>query len=210
MLTRIDDLTRDLYTFLSADDECYFLREYTSRCGYEYSRTNDLISNLKKPVDRRGKKEWRYKEWAIRTIAEEFRESFGDLAALREQTIVPVPPSSHRTDPLYDDRMLQILNRIDPASQLDIRELVTANATVPPDHAGACRQTVADLVGNYSIDETLTAPRPRSLAVFDDVLTTGRHFVAMKRVLLERFPGIPVRGFFAARRVFAESESSDE
>ena len=47
MLTRIDDLTCDLYPFLTADDECYYLREYTSGQGFEYSHTNSLISNLR-------------------------------------------------------------------------------------------------------------------------------------------------------------------
>jgi lactoylglutathione lyase len=38
----------------------------------------------------------------------------------------------------------------------------------------------------YYIDENLVDPRPRWIGVFDDVLTVGTHFVAMKRVLSAR------------------------
>jgi hypothetical protein len=63
-LTKIDELTRPDHTYLSPEDECYYLGEYTARKGYAFSPINDLVQNLKKPMDRRGKPEWRYKEWA--------------------------------------------------------------------------------------------------------------------------------------------------
>lgn len=39
------------------------------------------------------------------------------------------------------------------------------------------------------------------VAVVDDLLTSGAHFRAAKRVLTRRFPGIEVVGLFLARRV---------
>jgi hypothetical protein len=44
-------------------------------------------------------------------------------------------------------------------------------------------------------------PAPVRIGVVDDVLTLGAHFRAMKHVLQQRFPGVPVVGFFIARRV---------
>lgn len=108
MFTAIDDLLRPLYPHLTAADQCYFLREYTAGRGYAGSETNHLILNLKKPPDRRGKPEWRYKERAIEQVAREFRASV-NLSALRRVTLVPMPPSKAKSDPLYDDRMLQVL-----------------------------------------------------------------------------------------------------
>ena len=39
-------------------------------------------------------------------------------------TFVPIPPSKAKSDPLYDDRMEQILRKIWPGQQIDMRELV--------------------------------------------------------------------------------------
>ena len=59
--TKVDDLTRQDHYYLTGDDDCYFIGEYTARKGYAHSTINQLILNFKKPMDRRGKPEWRYK-----------------------------------------------------------------------------------------------------------------------------------------------------
>jgi hypothetical protein len=61
-LTRIDHLTLGDHYHLTDDDECYFLREYTARTGFEGSETNQIIHNIKKTPDRRSLPEWFYKE----------------------------------------------------------------------------------------------------------------------------------------------------
>ena len=53
-LTKIDGLMRDYHPHLTADDQCYFIGEYTADMGYSYSRTNSLISNLKRTWTARG------------------------------------------------------------------------------------------------------------------------------------------------------------
>lgn len=74
-LTKIDDLTRPDHSCLSADDDCYFIGEYTARKSYAFSSTNNLIVNLKKPMERRGRPEWQYKGRAIETAAAMLRSS---------------------------------------------------------------------------------------------------------------------------------------
>ncbi|HYC59917.1 MAG TPA: hypothetical protein VEK79_10170 [Thermoanaerobaculia bacterium] len=201
MFVAIDDLLRPLYPHLTATDQCYFLREYTAGRGYTGSETNHLILNLKKPPDRRGKPEWRYKERAIEQVAREFRASV-NLAALRRVTLVPMPPSKAKRDPLYDDRMLHMLRVMDEEHLLDIRELLAIQDSTDAAHTTTTRPTVAALIANLEVDDTLAHPAPRSIALVDDVLTTGAHFVAAKTVLATRFPGVPIRGLFVARRVF--------
>lgn len=49
------------------------------------------------------------------------------------------------------------------------------------------------------------APEPGMVAVADDLLTSGAHFRAAKRVLTWRFAGIKVVGLFLARRVPEEA-----
>jgi hypothetical protein len=201
VFTAIDDLLRPLYPHLTAADQCYFLREYTAGRGYAGSATNRLILNLKKPPDRREKPEWRYKERAIKQVAREFRASV-NLSALRRVTLVPMPPSKRKDDPLYDDRMLQVLRAMDEEHVLDIRELLRISASTPAAHTTTARPTIDHLIANLGINDDVVHPPPASIALIDDVITTGAHFVAAKAVLTARFPGVPIRGLFIARRVF--------
>jgi len=72
-LTKIDELTRSDHFHITEDDECYYLREYTSGSGYQFSDTNQLISNLKKGVDRRDRPEYQHKTRAMAVSANELR-----------------------------------------------------------------------------------------------------------------------------------------
>jgi predicted amidophosphoribosyltransferase len=116
-----------------------------------------------------------------------------------------MPPSKAKSDPLYDDRMLQVLRAVDLEDQLDIRELLLCVASRTPAHVTTTRPTVEQLIADFAVDESLAAPVPMAIALVDDVLTTGAHFVAAKVVLTARFPGTPIRGLFLARRVFADA-----
>ena len=116
-------------------------------------------------------------------------------------TLVPVPPSKAKGDAGHDDRMVRICDLI-ARPALDVRELVVQRNSLPTVHEFGHRPSVEDLLREYQIDESLTNPAPHWIGVFDDVLTAGTHFIAMKRKLVARFPGIGVQGFFIARRVF--------
>ena len=52
----------------------------------------------------------------------------------------------------------------------------------------------------YRLDEALTEPIPRCVALVDDLLTTGAHFRAAKSILSTRFPDVAIIGLFIARR----------
>jgi hypothetical protein len=199
-LTEIDDLTRPDHSYLELSDRCYFLGEYTARKGFAFSATNNLIHNFKKPVDRRGRPEWRYKEQAIRDAAAALRGAIRP-DGLDTLTFVPIPPSKAKTDPLYDDRMVQMLRTIRPAPPLDIRELIVQHVSTGAAHQVTTRPRPADLEAIYAIDQNLTAPPPQLIMVVDDVLTTGAHFKAASVILGRRFPGVSLVGVFLARRV---------
>jgi hypothetical protein len=118
-------------------------------------------------------------------------------------TLIPVPPSKARGDPAYDDRMSQVCRRI--RAGLDVRELVFQRTSLLTAHESpGQRPSVDDLLRAYEIDNNLVDPAPRWIGVFDDVLTAGTHFVAMKKMLSDRFPGVSIRGLFIARRVFPD------
>ena len=202
-LTAIDHLTRQDHVRLRADDECYFFGEYVSGRGYEYSPTNSLIMNFKKPTDRRGLPEWRYKEEAISRIARAFRDALLP-EVLNRLTFVPIPPSKAKGHPLYDDRITRLLHQIRPAPPLDIRELIVQTRSTVAAHESTDRPTPEALDAIYEVDGDLRTPTPSTLLVVDDMLTTGTHFRAAKSVLQRNFPSTRMVGVFVPRRAFVE------
>lgn len=201
LFTRIDALTRGDHSYLNDSDACLFLGDYSARKGHAYSATNQLILNFKKPMSRRNKSEWRYKGNAIRQVAEVFSQNIGpDFQRL---TLVPVPPSKLKTDPEYDDRLMDMLRalRAPAGITLDIRELIVQTEAIQAAHDNQKRPRPDDLKRIYRIDETLAHPVRDWICVVDDVLTTGSHFRAMSDVLKQRFPAAKIAGLFIARRV---------
>ena len=192
----IDDLTRRDHYYLTPDDECLYFMEYTSGKNYAYSAANNLISNFKKPVNRPDLAS--FKNGAIRQVSEMFTAS---LAVHQpDWTVVPIPPSKSKQHPLYDDRMTRCLQRY-LAGEGDLRELLINKEDRQAAHESDVRPTIAELVADLTIDESLTRGVASNIALFDDVLTAGTHFKAAKQVLLTRFPGARVVGIFVARRV---------
>lgn len=198
MLTQIDELHLPDHWYLDAHDNCYFIGEYTAGKGYTYSSTNQFIYNLKKSVERRGTPEYKHKGAAIRQAARALNTSLNP-EFIERATFVPVPPSYAPGDPLYDDRITQVIQGIAP--NVDVRELVRQTRSTPGAHLLDDRPGPRQLYANYEIDDDLTEPTPSAIAVVDDVLTTGAHFKAMQRILNENFPDVPVVGLFLARRV---------
>jgi predicted amidophosphoribosyltransferase len=164
---------------------------------------NKLIINLKKPMDRRGRPEWPYKIQAIQEAGRALRAAIDALNPrwLSLATLVPVPPSKVRTDPMYDDRMLEVLQALAQGIQVDIREIVLQRENMDAAHGGDVRPCVENLVAACYIDANLVLPPPRVFGIIDDVLTTGSHFKAVQKVLRARFPGVETYGIFIARRI---------
>lgn len=197
-LQQIDELTRRDHHYLELGDLCYFFGEYTAGEGHAYSVTNQLIYNLKKTMDRRGTSQWRYKGIAINESAQLLRSVIKAEAKL---TMVPIPPSKAKTDPLYDDRLVQILAAVCEGRASEYRELILQPQSVIAAHASEVRPTPEELAANYQINEAVTQPPPETILLLDDVLTTGCHFKASQRVLRERYPNANIFGIFIARRV---------
>jgi predicted amidophosphoribosyltransferase len=195
-------LIRSEHAYLTHEDECHYLWEWTKGGGYQASATNQFIANLKMKTDQRGTTRYRYKERAIITAADALRAALNP-EWLRQAALVPVPPSACRTDPEYDARMVQVLRQLGP--NLDVRELVTQIESMVPSHvSGTNRATPQEIAANYLIDEAQAEPAPTIIGVFDDILTAGAHFRAMQGVLQARFPHAQITGVFLARRIFPQ------
>jgi hypothetical protein len=205
-LQQIDELLRPQHFFIGADDDCYFLREYTAGAGFGHGETNNIISNLKKKLDRRGKPEWQYKESAIRQAGKELRAALGD-DYLKQVTIVPMPPSLSKANPMYDDRMVRIVRVMTEGLACDVRELIVQPNDMQAAHETGVRPRPEDWYAAYAIDESVATPTPTTVLVIDDVLTAGAHFAGFKRRVVERFPGVAVYGVFYARRAVQQDPS---
>ncbi len=196
---KLDDLYRHHHFFLEDDDEVYFAGEYTARAGFAESSTNQLISNLKKCISVRGTAQWRYKVQAINSIGNYQNTIFNNVKST--VTFVPVPPSRAKSDALYDDRLLQVLNVMAQGDGWDVCELVEQINTqdAAHNHKDGERPSIESLIENYRlIVPDGYEPRNR-IAIYDDVLTTGRHFKAMQYVIKQRFPHANIIGIFFAR-----------
>jgi len=80
--------------YLTTDDCCYFAREYFPRGRFSDYPTTSLIQNFKKPVQRKGKPEWRFKEDAICQFALELSQFLPEPA-----TIAHIPTSLLASNP---------------------------------------------------------------------------------------------------------------
>lgn len=203
LLTQIDDTTRGDHTRLLPTDVCYYLFEYTSRRGYDFSSTNNLISNLKKKPSTRNSPAYRYKGVAIQSCSTSLRGVINPNW-ISTGTIVPVPCSKAPDHPDYDDRMERICRGISPTA--DVRKLVIQTASTVASHevGDGQRLSVDDLLSVYQINESLAEPNPTSIAIVDDVLTVGTHYRAMHTILSQRFPNAKIYGIFIARRIFPD------
>lgn len=197
LLTEIDELTRQDHYYLGDTDRCFFLGEYTARKGFSHSPTNNLILNFKKSIETRGTAQWRWKEAAVSEASSALRNALGG-PAVPNITFVPIPPSKAKTDRLYDDRMVRALRGIGPT--VDVRELLLQTVSTAAAHESVDRPTPASLQELYTIDEQQTNKIGQTIAICDDVLTTGCHFVAGKKTLADRFPQATFVGLFLARR----------
>ncbi|MDM0030487.1 hypothetical protein [Variovorax saccharolyticus] len=200
-LIQIDDALRGEHFYLSAEDQCYCLGEYQPRAGYSAGPVNSMISNFKKSVAKRGLPEYRHKQNDINRAGQLVRNVLSKEAP-GSCTFVPVPPSKAKDDPLYDDRLLQVLTAGQPP--LDVRELLVMRASTRAHHEyaeGAKRPTPDELYALLRVDESsLNTPIKQTIILFDDLLTTGTHFKACKRLISERLPGCNVVGMFIGRR----------
>lgn len=207
----IDESNISDHSHLDADDKCCYMFEYTSGKDYSFSSTNSLISNLKKkPIEKfTNPAAYKYKEQDIPKCSAWLSQAINPKW-LQTATLVPIPPSKEKTDPEYDDRMVQICEGIDTSFSVDVRELVLQRESIPAAHENPeYRPSIDELVDLYTINEDATEPFPRTIGVVDDVLTAGTHYKAVKHILESRFPDVPIYGLFIARRVFPDDETSN-
>jgi len=181
--------------WLDDDDVCYYARDYVSEGGYGASEANQLISNFKKPPERRGRPEWHYKEQAIAQFAREI----ASIDNLEEFLVTCIPCSTSRQDPAYDPRLddtLRVLKNLRP--NVAVEFLLSFQENMTPAHHGGIRNP--DII-YANLAWSRTRSTLTNIVVVDDVLTSGAHFKACKRMIIENITNAHVVGLFWARTV---------
>ena len=202
---RVDRLQAVPYYINPDEDYCYYAREYVARGGWNASEANQLISNFKKTPDRRGTGEWHYKEQAIEQFAQELAQL---LPADYNVTHIP---SSKRTDhPDYDSRLEDTLTRLSALrSDITFHKPLYMTESMEPYHLSVGTTTrnpddIYDKLGwNGLPNET------NHIALIDDLLTSGAHFKACQRLVLEHHPALRVFGVFWAKSIWLGDVQND-
>jgi hypothetical protein len=201
-MLQIDETTVGDHFDLAASDHCYYVWEYTARQRYDFSPTNQLISNLKiKPsaIATTPRRNY-YKQQAIDHSANALRALINQEWVERVGTLVPLPSSKVRGHADYDDRIDRLLHSAFRGFNADIRPLLEQTASTPADHESDERMSHTELRAITRINEAQAAGLPRqNIAVVDDVLNSGKHFKVAQELLSARYPGTPIIGLFIAR-----------
>lgn len=200
-LTEVDDLIRQSVPHLQAGDRCYYAREFTKNSGYQHGETNQLIFNFKKPVDRKGKPEWRYKERAIAQIIKELRGLINP-AFLQTCAVTWIPTSKAPQDPEYDNRLEQVAHGLaQNAPGCCVMEIIRQRDTMPAFHSKGGYRDPGAIRSHYEIVVQQLPPTCQAIVALDDVLTTGAHFRAFSDTVRTTWKKLPLVGVFVARAV---------
>jgi predicted amidophosphoribosyltransferase len=148
-----------------------------------------------------------YKEHAIETVATGLRKAMTQENAER-MTWVPMPPSKVLGHPDHDDRLTRIMAKAFNDYDADIRPLLRQTSSTEADHNAASRLTPDALYALTEVDRSVlnACPVRQVIVLFDDVLTTRKHFKCCERRLRETVAtDVPIIGVFIARRILPDT-----
>lgn len=200
----LDDSMRTDHACLTATDRCWCLAEYQPGTNYRVSKVNQMIFNLKcRPsIASADPRRMHYKVLAMDAVARVLRAALS-RSSVETATWIPIPPSRPARDADYDDRLQRILAQAFDGYDLDLRRLLYQTEVTAPDHTRAHRLSADALYRIIGLDRRLLDIRPlrARIVLFDDVLTTGKHYKCCERRLRDTLAAIPISGLFVARRV---------
>jgi predicted amidophosphoribosyltransferase len=192
---RLNSDPGDTRIYLTVPEQCAFARDYVSGRGYD-GEANQLIVNLKMGPDA-PKTRIHHRTSAINQFASELTLVIPDNA-----TIVPMPPSIPDDGKAVDNRIEEVLLRLQSLPshrQIRIAKLVEWRSSKQQAHKGGIRDPLelAPLL-KWTGENCEATPE---VFVCDDVITTGGSYEAVRSVIREHWPGTVVFGVFWARAV---------
>lgn len=206
-LSQIGPRQREHHFHLIPSHRCYYWGEYTPWAytrgkNAAFSETNSLIADLKVSPELRDTPDWVRKQQAIALVGSAFAR-FWRWRGLHDKCIlVPIPSSRRRDDALYDDRMEQVLEHVSSQSgaRLSVVPVLESDGSLQPSHNSSKRPKLPELIRSLHIRQAaVPTSAPKMVFLFDDVLTTGAHFVACYAHLQRILPHAKIIGNFVAR-----------
>lgn len=206
-LSRIGPQSREQHYYLRREHRCYFWGEYTpvqytQGQGADFSETNRLIAALKTPILNAEPADLAAKAAAIEEVAKAFAGFWRWAELAPKVLLVPIPPSKPRSHPEYDDRMLRVAKAIVHHAGVDapVVNAIEHDGTLDASHSAAKRPSLSTVRRKLRADHSkLQGLDPQFIFIFDDVITTGAHFVACCAALGKTFPNARFIGNFVAR-----------
>jgi hypothetical protein len=201
-LVKIDRLTAIEHAHLLVSDDCYYLWEWDG-APYDLSATTNFIGNFQRHPRFKDMPDkpwpWRFKQYAIQHAADAIGRTM--LPEWKKSIFVPVPPSRIKGDPGHDSRLMDTLRLADNGA-LKCHEIVLQLTNTQSREKGV---SPAARARNWRLSFSSLKKCPEHIVVFDDLLTGGSHFSAMKIALARKLPDVPVSGLFLARRILTSS-----
>ena len=180
------------------EDLLYYLGEYESEGNSKAD--NSLVRNFKKTLDR-PKTEQNYKKEAIERITHCLNKCIPKADKL---IFIPIPPSKSENDDLFDDRMVRVLKawkQMNP--NVKYIDCLRFDGKLKASHMSSNdRPNINTLYDHLSFSGQESQIDPSStIIIFDDMLTTGAHYLAVKKKLKEKYPKNIFKGVFIFRRI---------
>ncbi|MDO4428526.1 MAG: hypothetical protein Q4B91_03340 [Atopobiaceae bacterium] len=210
--TYVDSVLRSTRNHLESNDLCYYYLIRDSR-GWDdgpHAKANQLITNFKHDPQKYAANSapMYYKHQAIETLAGYVKSFFGDQEDVLESKdvyLVPIPTSKPRSSQDYDprlDSLCRIVERDVP--WVKYLPLLDTKQNVGKAHAGTGSRDPGFLARNMTCGEIPPSSSERYVVLVDDVLTTGAHYAACKRVVQGKFSKVVVLGLFLSVHVNEE------
>lgn len=202
-LQKIDEFSREKHKRLTSEDQCYYFGEYYSGKRYQHHDFNQLLFNFKKETSRKNKPDWRYKIEAIDEMANIIYQCPA-WEKIKHCLWIPIPPSKMIKDTEYDNRLLQVLQKLKNLdNQFNFVDCITLKKSRTAAHLNIDNRhpTPEEHLQNFIFHQDKIACQPKAIIIFDDLVTTGSSFVAAKMLIKNYFPKIPIFGLFLGRRV---------
>lgn len=196
---------------LARTDSCFYYYDHVPG-GYSMSRANQLMFNLKKPMDRRGMPDWHYKAEAIDEFSRDlaaFVDSLGFREARVSAILAAMPPSKCRDSEEYDDRIVQVVEKASRLSRTDWADPFDVLQDMQPAHLGGTRDECI-LASNMGLNlDARKIPQHGICILVDDMFTSGAHYVACRRTMENAFPDVRIIGAFWAKRLLEPREHAE-
>lgn len=218
-LTGIDETSRSSYYFLQEEDVLYYFGDFHIGRGWSGGPTNQLIKNYKRTpqeIAANPRAFQYYKDLAIGEIAAGLRKQF-TLENIRRITFVPIPTSKTVGHPDHCDRLIRTLRQAFAGIDgMDVRPLLRITRDTEADHlSGGDRIDYDELLAITEVDPAQLRPEVRpNIVIFDDVLTSGKHYKVAKMRIRDVLPDRRLVGVFVARCIhpdpFAAFKNPDD